>query len=609
MRGNPYKKYRREPQLKIGSKAENILYSEKNINPDLNFFNKQLSEEEYLSNKRKIYQKEEFSTLSKNFQDNYMGPPNLAHQRIDVDNVSGKIGQERREMEISKYQSQPSFAKDQVYNTYINNDRERNNKKYYHNIINNTIFGFCDPGMKYPKTSYQSNFRGNDINEQLKYLSKRQYEDYLQFRKEQIELMNKGNLGKNLRELPPRKRKEEMNFEEIRNNMGERELRDKMIKDEADNLMKEQRILDQNQVRTLNPNGYIPSPEEYDNYLKQKREQERNELNNNNNKNINIPQPESYPKEINNNININRRTPYNNQNENMEMNMNREMVNNIENNIENNPNLDKKYYYPEPSQNYPPNINQEKQEEFYQREQMRKTPIKEELPPQNINNNQYNNEEIYNNPQMPKYTPKNIKEEYNYGNEVPHSYEEYQRLMQKEAERENLLRQRQLEQENINNMNNKLNNIQLTKSEEEEFKQYQKEKHKMPMTNYEEKEELNEEQIKQKQREEAEMEYLQNVKKYEDIIQDNPEQRFKLPPPPFGSNNIPMMNKMSMESQMQGAEPGYINKMNQVSENPYSIDKYNLGESNLKQNPILHPVNSYQFDFRRLYNPLTNKNN
>ena len=605
MRGNPYKKYRREPQLKIGSKAENILYSEKNINPDLNFFNKQLSEEEYLSNKRKIYQKEEFSTLSKNFQDNYMGPPNLAHQRIDVDNVSGKIGQERREMEISKYQSQPSFAKDQVYNTYINNDRERNNKKYYHNIINNTIFGFCDPGMKYPKTSYQSNFRGNDINEQLKYLSKRQYEDYLQFRKEQIELMNKGNLGKNLRELPPRKRKEEMNFEEIRNNTGERELRDKRIKDEADNLMKEQRILDQNQVRTLNPNGYIPSPEEYDNYLKQKREQERNELNNNNNKNINIPQPESYPKEINNNININRRTPYNNQNENMEMNMNREMVNNIENN----PNLDKKYYYPEPSQNYPPNINQEKQEEFYQREQMRKTPIKEELPPQNINNNQYNNEEIYNNPQMPKYTPKNIKEEYNYGNEVPHSYEEYQRLMQKEAERENLLRQRQLEQENINNMNNKLNNIQLTKSEEEEFKQYQKEKHKMPMTNYEEKEELNEEQIKQKQREEAEMEYLQNVKKYEDIIQDNPEQRFKLPPPPFGSSNIPMKNKMSMESQMQGAEPGYINKMNQVSENPYSIDKYNLGESNLKQNPILHPVNSYQFDFRRLYNPLTNKNN
>ena len=157
----------------------------------------------------------------------------------------------------------------------------------------------------------------------------------------------------------------------------------------------------------------------------------------------------------------------------------------------------------------------------------------------------------------------------------------------------------------LNNMVN--NNIELSKSQEEEFKQYQREK--AQLNNYQENIEMNEEQLKQKQREEAEAEYLKSVKKYEEIIQDNPEQRFKLPPPPFGINNMQMKNKMSMESQMQGAEVGYINKMNQVSENPYSIDKYNLGESNLSQNPILHPVNSYQFDFRRLYNPLTNKNN
>ena len=175
--------------------------------------------------------------------------------------------------------------------------------------------------------------------------------------------------------------------------------------------------------------------------------------------------------------------------------------------------------------------------------------------------------------------------------------------MEKEHERENLLRQKQLEQENINI--NKINNIQLTKSEEEEFKQFQKEK--ALMNNYQENLEMNEEKLKERQREEAEAEYLKNVKRYEDIIQDNPEQRFKLPPPPFGNSNIPMKNKMSMESQVQGAEVGYINKMNQVSENPYSIDKYNLGESQLSQNPILHPVNSYQFDFRRLYNPLTNQ--
>ena len=611
MKGNPYKKYRREPPLKIGSKAENILYSEKNVNPDLNFFNKQLSEEEYLSNKRKIYQKEEFSTLSKNFQDNYMGPPNLAHQRIDVDNVSGKIGQERREKEISKYQNQPTFAKDQVYNTYINNDRERNNKKYYHNIINNTIFGFCDPGMKYPKTSYQSNFRGNDINDQLKYLSKRQYEDYLQFRKEQIDLMTKGNLGKNLRELPPRKRKEEINYEEQQINIGDRQLREKIIREQEQNLIKEQRMLDQNQVRTLSNNGYIPTPEEYENYLKQHKEQERIELNNKD-INSNIPQ-EQYPKNINN-ININRKTPFN-QNINENNNINREKINNIENN----PNLDKNYYYPEMLEN-PSNINKEK-EEYYQKqiiqnqgEPIRKTPIQAPLEPQEILNNQYNNKEIYE-LHLPKYTPKNIKEQYNYGNEIPHSYEEYQRLMQKENERENLLRQRQIEQENINN---NINNIQLTKSQEEEFKQFQrekekeKEKEKEQINNYQENIpniEMTEEQLKEKYRQEAEEEYLKNVKKYEDIIQDNPEQRFKLPPPPFGSNNLPMMNKMSMESQIQGAEAGYISKMNQVSENPYSIDKYNLGESQLSQNPIVHPVNSYQFDYRRLYNPLTNKNN
>ena len=615
MRGNYSKKYRKEPQLKIGSKAENILYSEKNINPELNFFNKQLSEEEYLSNKRKIYQKEEFSTLSKNFQDNYMGPPNLAHQRIDVDNVSGKIGQERREKEISKYQNQPSFAKDQVYNTYINNDRERNNKKYYHNIINNTIFGFCDPGMKYPKTSYQSNYRGNDINDQLKYLSKRQYEDYLQFRKEQIELMNKGNLGKNLRELPPRKRKEEINLEQREIGIGDRELRDKMIKEKEENLMKEQRILDQNQVRTFNPSGYIPTPEEYERYMKEQKDMAMNELNNNNqkynyeiqnqNQNIDINHPQERIDNKLENIN-NRKTPiYENEN------INREILND-RGDVNNNPHQipDKKYYYPEMMENYP-NINIPK-EEYYpeQREQIRKTPIpvnpQEEINDnykQFKNNNNNTNKENYN-PPLQKYSPKINKEELNYGNEVPNTYEEYQRLMEKEHERENLLRQKQLEQENINKMN-KINNIQLTKSEEEEFKQFQKEK--ALMNNYQENLEMNEEKLKERQREEAEAEYLKNVKRYEDIIQDNPEQRFKLPPPPFGSSNIPMKNKMSMESQVQGAEVGYINKMNQVSENPYSIDKYNLGESQLSQNPILHPVNSYQFDFRRLYNPLTNQ--
>ena len=538
MRGNSYKKYRKEPQIKIGSKKENILYSEKNINPELNFFNKQLSQEEHSSNMKKKYQKEEFSTLSKNFQDNYMGPPNLAHQRIDFDNVSGKIGQEKREMDINKYQQQPSFAKDQVYNTYINNDKERNNKKYYHNIINNTIFGFCDPSMKYPKTSYQSNYQGNDINEKLKYLSQRQYEDYLRFRKEQIELMNKGNLGKNLRELPPRKRRLEKDNEEVQNVKDIKEMREKKFKEEMDNLMKEQRLLDQNQARTLNPSGYIPTPEEYELYLQQQKLNAMNTLNDNNIRNNNTPLKEK------NEIDI------------------------INKNINNsNPPINEPYY--------DIGINNNKEKENYHEQQE---------PPEQKPEIKYNPEEI----NQYKYNQQQLmqKEEYNnYGNLVPQTYEEYRRLIEKDKYRN---------QQYINEI----------PKDENEYNNAQMENIRQNMMN---KEMYDEDKLKEMQIKEAEEEYLKNVKKYEDIIQDNPEQRFKLPPPPFGSNNIPSLNKMSIESQLQGASTGTIDKSNFISQNPYSINNYSLGDTNLKQNPIIHPVNSYQFDYSRLYNPLTSK--
>ena len=473
--------------------------------------------EEYSLNMRKKYQKEEFSSLSKNFQDNYMGPPNLAHQRIDFDNVAGKIGQERRELDINKYQKQPSFAKDQVYNTYINNDKEKNNKKYYHNIINNTIFGFCDPTMKYPKTSYQSNYQGNEINEQLKYLSQRQYEDYLKFRKEQIEIMNKGNLGKNLRELPPRKKRMEMGNEDIQNIKEMKDMRERKYKEDAENLMKEQRLLDQNQFKTLNPSGYIPTPEEYELYLQQQKMNALNLLNNNNSKDENIDE----------------RIRKNNMNS---------------------------YLPPQEIPN----------EEYYNYIQQ-----KEREDKMNELSSQYNNK--------PQFSQPHEK----YGNEIPKTYEDYNLLIEKDKNRSEDL---------IINKDKYMGDMNR---EEEIYRQNMIDK----------KEELynNEERIKEIERKEAEEEYLKNVKKYEDIIQDNPEQKFKLPPPPFGANNMPSLNKMSMESQLQGASTGFINKNNIVSENPYSINNYSLGESTLSQNPILHPVNSYQFDYSRLYNPLINK--
>ena len=535
MRGNSYKKYRKEPQIKIGSKKENIMYSEKNIDPELNFFNKQLSREEFSSKMRRKNQKEEFSALSKNFQDNYMGPPNLAHQRIDFDNVAGKIGQEKREMDINKYQQQPSFAKDQVYTTYINNDKERNNKKYYHNIINNTIFGFCDPSMKYPKTSYQSNYQGNEVNERLKYLSQRQYEDYLRFRKEQIEMMNKGNLGKNLRELPPRKKRLDIDNDEMQNIKNLKTMREKEYQEKLDNLMKEQRLLDQNQARTLNPSGYIPSPEEYELYLQQQKANALKSLNNNNNlKNDEIAIKEN--KEL--------------------------LNNNMDNNKPYTPQINDKYYTINNKENY------------------QEQPTKIKYTPEGISN-------YKNTPQKPM----SIEEFNNFGNEVPNSYEEYQRLMEREK----------YEREKMFNEHEHMREIDFPKNEEEYNKaqmEYLRQKNEMNP---------NEEKLKEIQRKEAEEEYLKNVKKYEEIIQDNPEQRFKLPPPPFGSNNIPSLNKMSIESQLQGASTGIIDKSNLVSQNPYSINNYSLGETNLSVNPIVHPVNSYQFDYNRLYNPLINK--
>ena len=255
---NYFKKQNKEPEIKIGDKKEKTLYSIKNISPELNLFNKQILEEEYLSNKKKQYQKEELSSISKCFQEGYT-KPNLAHQRIDFDNVAGKIGQEKRQEEIDKYTKQRAFSKDQIFNNYNYQNSEK--KKNIHSIINNTIFGFCDPTLKFPKTSYQSNFESLDDKSGLKVLSKMQYEDYIRFRKQQTQRMNKGNLGRNLRELPPRKTKQEI--KEMK------DLREKKYKENMNNLIQEQRLLDEYQARYLNQNNYAIPTEEYKLHLSQ----------------------------------------------------------------------------------------------------------------------------------------------------------------------------------------------------------------------------------------------------------------------------------------------------------------------------------------------------
>ena len=315
-------------------------------------------------------------------------------------------------------------------------------------------------------------------------------------------------------------------------------MREKKYKEELDNLIKEQRLLDQNQVRTLNPSGYIPTPEEYELYLQQQKANAMNTLNNNNIREHNTPLKEKDKNET-------------------------DIINKNSNNS--NPQLKENYY----------DMNIINKSENYHEQQPE---IK--YSPEEINQYKYNQQKL------------TEKEEYNnYGNIVPQSYEEYQRLIEKEKY-------------GIDKINNQKYMNELPK-DENEYNNPQLENIRQKMIDKEMYE--NEDKIREMRIKEAEEEYLKNVKKYEDIIQDNPEQRFKLPPPPFGSNNIPSLNKMSIESQLQGASTGTIDKTNLISQNPYSINNYSLGETDLKQNPIVHPVNSYQFDYNRLYNPLTNK--
>ena len=214
--------------------------------------------------------------------------------------------------------------------------------------------------------------------------------------------------------------------------------------------MKEQRLLDQNQARTLNQSGYIPSPEEYELYLQQQKINAIKTLESNN-----IDNFTGKEKEIpNNNI----------------------KDNNIPTYMPNNPKINENYY----------NINKKNENYHEEQPKIRYTPKEIE--------NKYNN-------QQKSLPPKNEI----YGNEVPQTYEDYQRLLEREKyEKEKII---QAQQKYLGQMPEKENEYNLA----------QMEALKQEMIN---KQLYDEEKMKEIQRREAEEEYLKNVKKYEDIIQD-----------------------------------------------------------------------------------------
>ncbi len=151
IRNRPYFPIKKKPDplLKIGINKEVLEYTDKNIDPNLNFLDRYFNDEERKKYDKLKRQKEEFEYLSKKFEENNNKNPNIEKKKIYVDHISGKIGQENREIEYNKYQqNDSSLTTDQIRFQNINNNNRNINYNGY-NIINNNILGINKIILKY----------------------------------------------------------------------------------------------------------------------------------------------------------------------------------------------------------------------------------------------------------------------------------------------------------------------------------------------------------------------------------------------------------------------------------------------------------------------------
>ena len=151
IRNRPYFPIKKKPDplLKIGINKEVLDYTDKNIDPNLNFLDRYFNDEERKKYDKLKRQKEEFKYLSKKFEENNNKNPNIEKKKIYVDHISGKIGQENREIEYNKYQqNDSSLTTDQIRFQNINNNNRNINYNGY-NIINNNILGINKIILKY----------------------------------------------------------------------------------------------------------------------------------------------------------------------------------------------------------------------------------------------------------------------------------------------------------------------------------------------------------------------------------------------------------------------------------------------------------------------------
>ena len=144
IRNRPYFPIKKKPDplLKIGINKEVLDYTDKNIDPNLNFLDRYLNDEERKKYDKLKRQKEEFKYLSKLYEGTHNQNPNLIKKKIYVDHISGKIGQENREIEFNKYQqNDSSLTTDQISFQNINKPNIKNINYHGYNIINNNILG------------------------------------------------------------------------------------------------------------------------------------------------------------------------------------------------------------------------------------------------------------------------------------------------------------------------------------------------------------------------------------------------------------------------------------------------------------------------------------
>ena len=619
MRKKPLTYYQKQnlkqPLLKIGSKVENLSYTDKNIDPNLNYFNKYLNQEEH--NKMVKMQKEraELGYLAKTFEQSHMENPNLINKKIDVDKISGKIGQENKEENYNKYINQ----KTNIYNSTLSTEplskpNIRSINYHGYNIINNMILGFCDPGAKFPKTSYQNNYEGKQLPKEVENLSPEEYQDYIKFRNEQLNLMSKeremkGSLGNNMKEIVKKRNLTE--DEKKRLILQQKMLREQEYQNNVQLLAQEQRNMNKAQINLSNKRDleaesqrqydlYMQQqklkenvPNEEEQYLKMKKEQEEYERYQKEMMNQQQQQQQQMsPEEIEYYRQMQQQREYERYMYEQEM-MKRqqEKLSNINNNIN-----EKKE-----NENQKEKLSKE-EEEAYKKEYEKYL-----LQQQQLNNQNNNNIPIQQNSSENKLTD---KEYMNYLND---------------------LRNKEMQQEqNLNeNIQYPSNNVPykeiLPENSQIPIKQktpadIEREK-RMQQLYYEQQQRQQEELLMQQQQQQqyqmqnpqakSEEEYLKKIKNYEDIIQNQPiinketHEESLMVDPSLHQKQMEHINQLNM--QYQGAEVGQINPKNFVSNNPYTDKNYTLGSSNLQQNPITHPINSYKFDYNRLYNPLSFK--